>query len=153
MAECQVYHKDLVTGDLHVIGYIQSNDPGAVGVNISWIDTSLGSGKWVIKIRNSTDTAWETVSTSNGGGSTGPQGPTGPTGPKGLTGPTGSVSDDLTTVITQSNHNFNIGDVLYFNGTIYAKAIANDPDSAEVVGIVSEVLGEKIGRASCRERV
>lgn len=41
--------------------YIQSIDPGAVGVKSIWIDTSGGSGNWIIKVRNLTDTAWEII--------------------------------------------------------------------------------------------
>lgn len=50
------------TGDeLHVPGYVQSSDPGAVGAGKLWIDTTLGSGKWAIKIRNASNTAWEVI--------------------------------------------------------------------------------------------
>ena len=52
-------HPDLVDADLHVPGYIQSSDPGAVGAGIQWIDTSGGAGAWKIKIRNTGDTDWE----------------------------------------------------------------------------------------------
>ena len=40
--------------------------------------------------------------------------------------------------INQAGHGFAVGDVLYFS-TIYQKALANDDDTAEVVGIVSAV--------------
>ncbi|MFW6173859.1 MAG: hypothetical protein ACOC5T_08955, partial [Elusimicrobiota bacterium] len=55
------YHKNLTSTDLHVPGYIQDSDPGEVGSGILWIDTSGGSTNWSVKIRNSTDTAWELV--------------------------------------------------------------------------------------------
>lgn len=64
-----VDHDTLNEGDAHEIGYRQSSDPGAVGAGISWIDTSGGTGAWVHKVRNATNTGWETVG-SGGGGST-----------------------------------------------------------------------------------
>lgn len=42
--------------------------------------------------------------------------------------------------VAQSGHGFIIGDVLYFDGTNYAKAKADAANTAEVVGIVSEVV-------------
>lgn len=42
--------------------------------------------------------------------------------------------------VAQSGHGFIIGDVLYFDGTNYVKAIASATNTAEVVGIVSEVV-------------
>jgi hypothetical protein len=56
------FHKDLSGDELHVPGYIQSSDPGAVGSGKMWIDTSAGTGLWVIKIRNNSNTAWESIS-------------------------------------------------------------------------------------------
>lgn len=42
--------------------------------------------------------------------------------------------------ITQGSHGFVLGDVLYLNGSTYAKAIASAANTAEVVGVVSRVL-------------
>ena len=56
---CTEFHKDLIAGDLHVPGYCQSIDPGAIGAGKYWIDTTLGAGFWILKVRNSTDTGWE----------------------------------------------------------------------------------------------
>ena len=53
------YHKDLVTGDLHIPGYLDSSDPGAVGAGVLWVDTTGGVGAWVMKYRNSADDGWE----------------------------------------------------------------------------------------------
>jgi len=39
-----VGHKTLVGTELHVPGYLQSGDPGAVGTGKYWIDTSAGAG-------------------------------------------------------------------------------------------------------------
>jgi len=61
-------HSTLVDTELHVPGYVQSADPGAVGAGIGWIDTSGGTGSWVWKIRNAADDGWETA---GGGGSSG----------------------------------------------------------------------------------
>lgn len=52
-------HPDLTDADLHVPGYIQASDPGAVGAGILWADTSQGAGAWTIKIRNAADDGWE----------------------------------------------------------------------------------------------
>lgn len=42
--------------------------------------------------------------------------------------------------ITQASAGFVIGDVLYLNGTTYAKAIATSAAAAEVVGVVSRIV-------------
>lgn len=42
--------------------------------------------------------------------------------------------------VTQGSHGFVLGDVLYLNGSTYAKAIASAANTAEVVGVVSRVL-------------
>jgi len=62
-----VGHKTLTGTELHVAGYLQGGDPGAVGVGIYWIDSSAGAGLWVLKVRNATDTDWEVI--ASGGGS------------------------------------------------------------------------------------
>lgn len=41
--------------------------------------------------------------------------------------------------ISQSLHGFSVGDVLYFDGSLYVKADASASSTAEVVGVVSEV--------------
>lgn len=58
------YHRNLTNADLHVPGYIQATDPGAVGAGRVWVDTSGGTGNWEFKLRNATDTGWESVSPS-----------------------------------------------------------------------------------------
>lgn len=57
-------HENIPAGirSSHPTGYVQSGDPGAVGANRPWIDTSLGAGRWVYKVRNAADTAWEITS-------------------------------------------------------------------------------------------
>ncbi len=42
--------------------------------------------------------------------------------------------------INQAGHSFVVGDVLYLNGSTYAKAIASAANTAEVVGVVSRVI-------------
>lgn len=49
-------HKVLTTTDLHVPGYIQATDPGAVGAGILWVDTS--TTPYGLKIRNAGNSAW-----------------------------------------------------------------------------------------------
>jgi hypothetical protein len=56
-----IYHYQLSGDDLHSPGYVQSTDPGAVGAGILWVDTSEGTGKWVVKIRNDEDDGWEST--------------------------------------------------------------------------------------------
>lgn len=51
------WHDELVDASLHVPGYVQAGDPGAVGAGMLWYDTSINS----LKIRNATDTGWETA--------------------------------------------------------------------------------------------
>jgi hypothetical protein len=45
-----------------------------------------------------------------------------------------------TVTITQAAHGFVVGNILYFNGTTYALALADTAVHAEVVGIVSAVI-------------
>jgi hypothetical protein len=54
-------HVDLTAPEVHVPGYVQASDPGAVGAGKLWIDTSNGTGKWGLKIRNLADDGWELV--------------------------------------------------------------------------------------------
>ena len=42
--------------------------------------------------------------------------------------------------VTQASHAFVIGDILYMNGSVYAKAKADAANTAEVVGMVSRVI-------------
>lgn len=42
--------------------------------------------------------------------------------------------------ITQASHGFVVGDVLYLNGSTYAKARADAANTAEVVGVVSKII-------------
>ena len=52
-------HRLMVGASLHVPGYVQSADPGFVGPNKLWVDTSGGTGTWTLKLRNDADSAWE----------------------------------------------------------------------------------------------
>jgi len=54
-----VEHNTITDANLHVVGYIQSLDPGAVGTGKVWIDIGGGNGAWEIKYRNAADTGWE----------------------------------------------------------------------------------------------
>ncbi len=56
------YHKNITGTDLHIPGYVQTTDPGAIGASKVWIDTSGGTAAWLVKIRNVADTGWETIS-------------------------------------------------------------------------------------------
>ena len=50
--------------------YVQAADPGVVGAGVFWVDTSVGP-PFVLKVRDLTDTGWDTVgasSSSSGGG-------------------------------------------------------------------------------------
>lgn len=59
-------HQDLGAEKAHVPGFFQETDPGAVGAGKLWIDTSGGTGNWVIKLRNEADDDWEAVSGNSG---------------------------------------------------------------------------------------
>jgi microcystin-dependent protein len=54
------FHKDLTGADLHVPGYAQTTDPGAVGAGKYWLDIS--EGKMVIKVRDEANGSWRVVS-------------------------------------------------------------------------------------------
>lgn len=66
MAIDTVEHADLPDTDAHVPGPVQNADPGAIGAGKIWVDTSGGSGNWIIKVRNVANTGWESA---GGGGS------------------------------------------------------------------------------------
>lgn len=55
--------------------------------------------------------------------------------------PTAVAAGAVEKSVTQVGHPFSVGDVVRHNGTIYVKAAATDTAHAEVIGIVSEVLG------------
>jgi len=59
-------HSNFTGANLHVPGYAQDTDPGAVGTGKYWIDTSGGSGNWVLKVRNVTNDGWEIIASSGG---------------------------------------------------------------------------------------
>ena len=48
------FHRDQTGGELHVPGYIQDTDPGAVGAGRLWFDPTAG----VLSIRNNADDGW-----------------------------------------------------------------------------------------------
>jgi len=54
-----IEHNALIDSQLHVVGFVQASDPGAVGEGIVWVDTSGGAGLWEMKIRDSANTGWE----------------------------------------------------------------------------------------------
>ena len=84
-----VQHETLVTANLHPPGYLQGSDPGAVGAGKVWTDTSGGTGNWLTKIRNTGNTAWETLGTSGFSGYSGVSGYSGFTGNDGISGISG----------------------------------------------------------------
>lgn len=51
----------------------------------------------------------------------------------------GGSGEALTKSINQTSHGFAVGDVLYHNGSFYAKAKADAESTAEVIGIVTTV--------------
>lgn len=74
-------HKNLTGADaVHPAAFVQSSDPGAVGPNLQWIDTSSGP-PYTLKLRNAANTAWLVFAA----GTTGTTGPAGSTGPAGIT--------------------------------------------------------------------
>jgi hypothetical protein len=70
-------------------------------------------------------------------GPTGPQGATGPIGPTGPTGPQGATGPSLVNYIqiTQTAHGFSTGEAVYFNGTTWLAAQANNSGTLGI-GIV-----------------
>jgi hypothetical protein len=149
-----VQHNALDTTDLHKFAYVASSDPGAVGAGIGWVDTSAGTGAFVLKVRNAADTAWEDLGSSGGGVSdlasltdvdlTGladgdmlvwdnGAGMWVPTAPGGA----GSVAlDDLTDVDTTSTPP-TTGDVLTFNGTEWEPTAPAGGGGGSSIGIFS----------------
>lgn len=64
------------------IDYVSDSDPGAVGVNAVWVDTSATPA--LLKVRNPADDGW--LSVAGTAGATGSAGATGPQGPGGWQG-------------------------------------------------------------------
>src|SRR5690348_11284801 len=46
------------SNSIHKGAYIQSDDPGATGAKVLWIDTTLG---YILKKRNETNDGWDTI--------------------------------------------------------------------------------------------
>jgi hypothetical protein len=60
-------HSGLTGTNLHeAFHYVQTSDPGAVGAGKYWLDTT--ASPYVLKRRNSGNSAWVTVGASGGGG-------------------------------------------------------------------------------------
>lgn len=80
-----VLHKNLTGSDaVHPAAFVQSSDPGAVGANLIWIDTTTGP-PYTLKLRNVANTAW-LIFAAGAAGATGATGATGPTGAAGANG-------------------------------------------------------------------
>lgn len=87
-------HKNLTGADaVHPAAFVQATDPGTVGANLWWVDTS-SPPPYLLKLRNATNTGW------NAFGATGATGTPGATGPQGPTGSTGPIGTPGTTTVT-----------------------------------------------------
>ena len=84
-----IQHETLDTGNVHVPGYVQASDPGAVGAGKLWTDTSAGTGAWTTKMRNIANTGWEALGSSGYSGVQGVSGFSGISGAFGATGISG----------------------------------------------------------------
>ena len=51
-------HRTLSGASLHIPGYIQSSDPGAVGAGILWAETDEAGGTAKLWVRNQSDDGW-----------------------------------------------------------------------------------------------
>lgn len=64
-------HGAIAKGDgaAHPVGYAQSADPGAIGADRPWCDTTnAASGHYILKIRKSDDSGWLTMNAEYLGG-------------------------------------------------------------------------------------
>lgn len=78
-----IIHKNFTGAEaVHPAAYVQSSDPGTVGANKFWIDTTTGP-PYVLNLRNSANTAWVQFGATGLTGATGSQGATGAQGPIG----------------------------------------------------------------------
>ncbi len=55
----EIEHSTIEVPEIHGAGYMQDDDPGAVGAGIQWIDTT--GGGYLLKIRNAGNSGWETL--------------------------------------------------------------------------------------------
>lgn len=60
-------HKDVTGTGLHIPAIVDGSDPGAIGAGKAWVDTSGGTGNWVLKIRNGDNDGWESAGGAGGG--------------------------------------------------------------------------------------
>ena len=55
--------------------------------------------------------------------------------------PLGNINIPVaSSIVNQANHGFSIGNILYFNGTSYVRALAENSAKSNVVGIVSRII-------------
>lgn len=118
--------------DLINVDYIQSQV-------VSTIDDKLGvvieQSGLVGEIRTTLPTGPQ--------GATGPIGPMGATGPRGITGPVGPVGRGNTvTRLLEQTHTFQVGDLLYNNEGTWTLGLADHPSTAEIIGMVSDIIDE-----------
>lgn len=75
-----IIHKNFTGAEaVHPAAYVQSSDPGTVGANKFWIDTTTGP-PYVLNLRNPTNTAWVQFGATGLTGGAGPAGSQGPPG-------------------------------------------------------------------------
>lgn len=58
-------HKNIPDTELHPPARVAASDPGAIGAGRGWIDTS--GSPYLLKIRNGTNTGWDTIGATGGG--------------------------------------------------------------------------------------
>lgn len=51
-------HSELTGASLHIPGYVQAADPGAIGANMLWLENDKGDNNFQARIRNAGDTDW-----------------------------------------------------------------------------------------------
>lgn len=129
----------VMTGlEVHVpFHYVQLTDPGAVGANLFWLDTTTNA----IKRRNVGNTAWDAIGT----GATGPTGATGGLGPQGPNGIAGSVtvSGSPPYICVQDQKGSGIGGGTFVSGSYLTRTLntitVNDLNLAVLNAATSQI--------------
>lgn len=127
----------VVSSNKNVIDVNLTNNP-AVNINTIERGPAGSSGTSGSSGISGTSGLSGSSGTSGSSGSSGTTGATGSSGTSGIDG--SSLSDSLSKTFYQSSHDFSVGNVLRYDGSLFYKALADSPENAEVIGLVQKII-------------